>query len=416
MKTSATKRFLITIGLGILLFVSGTYFLTTRPIQIPGFSTSLQEKIAEKLPGEQGRETKEAKNKDVKQEKLERVKRNMARYKYFFRLMRDPATNKIPADIRNRELRYARTLPSAQQVRRRAKAKTPSIQAIDYNWKQTGPFDLGGRTRALAVDRRNSNIILAGGVSGGMWKSIDGGSSWQLTTPDLANFSVTDVAQDPNNPDTWYYASGEVIGNSANETGAAYYGDGLYKSTDNGNSWSLMPQASFNSTSNSIGKVSVFNTVSDIAISPTTGTVFISSVGFGIYRSTDGQSFSSNPVLGTAGEQLFCDVAVASDGTVAAVISEASFDDQQSSNSNHPNHNPGVFISNNDGQTWQEITPSTFPDTYRRSVLTFAPSNPNILYVLTLKGINDQTTNQGVSFHEFDLGAGTSEDRSKSNS
>lgn len=408
MNKNVTKRYFITIGLGILILVTGLLYVTNS-IQFPEYHTSLQEKVSEKLPGEEEREAEEAKEQKTEKEldKLDRAKMNMARYEYFFRLMRDPATNRIPQNIRNRELKFARTLPSAQQVRSRAKTQDPTIQAIDYTWQPTGPYDVGGRTRALGIDQRDPNIVLAGGVSGGMWKSTDGGANWQLTTPDLSNFSVTDVTQDPNNPDTWYYASGEVIGNSANETGAAYYGNGIYKSTDNGDSWSLMANAS----SNTVGLVDVFNTVSRIAVSPTTGTVFISSVGFGIYRSTDGQTFSSDPVLGTKGEQLFCDVTVASDGTVAAVISEASFDDQQSEDASHPNHNPGVFISNDDGQSWTKVTPSTFPDTYQRSVLAFAPNNPNILYVLTLKGIND-TSNQGVSFHMLDLGSGSSEDRS----
>jgi len=404
MKKSAIKHSLLILGLGILLFTTGIFFFSTNSIQFPEYASSLQEKVAEKLHGAEERE--EGKEKE-KQEKLNRAKMKMARYEYFFRLMRDPATNRIPPNIRNRELTFAKTLPTARQVKQRAKTKDPTIQAIDYNWQQTGPFDIGGRTRALAVDKRDPSVILAGGVSGGMWKSTDGGSSWHLTTPDLANFSVTDLAQDPKNPDTWYYTSGEVIGNSANETGAAFYGDGIYKSTDNGDSWSLMPQAS----SNVRGRTDVFNTVSSIAISPNSGTIFISSVGYGIFRSTDGRTFSSSPVLGTPHTQLFCDVAVASDGTVAAVMSEASFDDQKSENPSHPNHNPGVFISNNDGLNWTEITPSTFPDTYRRSVITFAPNDPNILYVLTLKGINDKS-NQGVSFHEIDLASGTSEDRS----
>lgn len=334
--------------------------------------------------------------------KMSRVEKNAAREEYFFKLMRNPATNEIPANIRNRELQFAKNLPSAEQAFQRAKTKKPSLQAINYNWLAAGPFDVGGRTRALGVDQRDPNIVLSGGVSGGMWKSTNGGDTWQLRTPDLANLSVTSIAQDPQNPDTWYYSSGEAIGNSAGATGAAYYGQGIYKSTDNGDTWSLMQQAS----STTQGRVDVFNTVSRIVVSPISGSVFIASTGFGIYRSTDGETFSDSPVLGTEGEQLFTDLAVASDGTIAAAISEASFDDQQSQDPNSPNHNPGIFIStpSSDGQrgSWIEITPENFPDTYRRSVLAFAPSNPDVLYVFTLKGANN-TSNQGVAFFKIDI-------------
>ena len=343
--------------------------------------------------------------------KLDRVEKKAARSEYFFKLMRDPSTNSIPENIRNRELHFAKTLPKLQQVQRRRKAKNPSFKAAEYLWQSAGPFDVGGRTRALAVDQRDPDILLAGGVSGGMWKSTNGGASWQLRTPDLANLSVTSVAQDPTNPDVWYYASGEVLGNSASASSSApYYGHGIYKSEDNGDTWSVIPQTA---TPTGISGLSIFNTVSRIAVSPTTGTVFISSNGYGIYRSTDGETFSG-PVLGTVGEPLFTDLAVASDGTVAATISEASFGDQASANPSN-SHNPGVFISNDDGQSWVDITPETYPETHQRSVVTFAPSNDNVLYVLTLKG-SGNNTHQGVSFHRIDMDWGnmtyTSDDRS----
>ncbi|MCW9705997.1 T9SS type A sorting domain-containing protein [Fodinibius salsisoli] len=383
MNKYATKRLLILAGVSLLLVLGGLfYFHSSSPKDISLLSAK--------------NENYEAKLSEL--DKMDRIEKKEARADYFFRLMRDPATNAIPENIRNRELDFARSLPSIQQLRSRAKAKNPSFQAVEYSWSSAGPFDLGGRTRALAADQRNPDILLAGGVSGGMWKSTNRGLSWQLRTPDLPNLSVTSVAQDPLNPDTWYYASGEVLGNSASATGAAYYGEGIYKSTDNGDSWSLLPQTNSSDIS---GLVAPFNTVSRIIVSPTTGSVFASSTGFGIYKSTDGETFSG-PILGTAGEQLFTDVAVASDGTLGAVISEAAFDDQQSTNPNTTNHTPGIFISTNDGSVWIDITPKDFPTTHRRSVLTFAPSNPDILYVLTLKGANNNT-NQGISFFKINI-------------
>lgn len=333
---------------------------------------------------------------------LDPVEMKKTRSEYFFNLLRDPAENEIPQNIRTRELAHAKGLPNRSDgFLRKGQA---GQAALDISWQLAGPSELGGRTRALAIDQRYSEIILAGGVSGGVWKSTDGGNTWQMRTDPDQNMSVSSIAQDPTNPDTWYYASGEING-SAGASGAPYYGRGIYKSTDNGNSWSLLTQAS----SDSYQYVDEFNTVSRIRVSPTTGTVFISSNGNGIYRSTDGQSFSSTP-LTTENEPLYCDVTVAPDGTVAAVISDASFSDSQSLSSG-ANHNAGVFVSNDDGQSWTEVTPGSFPGTHRRSVLAFAPSNPDILYVFTLKGAND-TSNQGVSFHKLDLNAGTSNDRS----
>lgn len=80
---------------------------------------------------------------------------------------------------------------------------------ISVHGKSIGPENIGGRTRALAIDvsDNTSNTILAGGVSGGMWRSTNGGTSWTRVTtlPQLA--SVTTLAQDTRSGKTniWYY-------------------------------------------------------------------------------------------------------------------------------------------------------------------------------------------------------------------
>jgi len=338
---------------------------------------------------------------------LDPIVTKRARAEYFFRLLRDPETNSIPPRIRSRELRFARTLPTRQQypITFGTESVSSTSSRLQFTWNSEGPLDIGGRTRALGIDQRDPNTIIAGAVSGGIWKSTDEGATWQLKTDPSQNFSVTSLAQDPTSPDTWYYASGEFRGNSATDRGfeAPYFGTGIYKSTDNGESWTQLPNTDSDATSFN----SEYDFISRIVVSPTTGTVLFSSNGFGVYRSIDGQTFSTTPVVGTEAEQIYADVAVAPNGDFAAVISGATFD----ANSTQPN-NPGVYISTDDGVTWTEITPSTFPTgAYRRSVVTFAPSDPNILYIFTLKA-EGETTNQGVSFHMIDRSDGTSEDRS----
>ena len=324
-----------------------------------------------------------------------------ARNNYFFKLLRDPKTNTIPEDIRRRELQHARSIPTLEEVNQRLKAQNPSfIPAQDYNWQLAGPNGVGGRTRALGIDQRNSNIIIAGGVSGGIWRSTNEGNSWTLRTPNAENFSVTSLAQDPTNPDTWYYTSGELIGNSANAPGAPYFGTGIFRSTDNGMNWSRIPGTEDDNTQFD----SQFDFVNRIIISPTSGSIFVASNGFGIFRSTNGTDFN-NLVLGGAGQHFHADVAVANDGTLVAILSTNDAGDSA--------NNPGIFISTDDGATWSEITPASFPSEYGRSVITFAPSDPDIIYVLSRK-FNDDT-NQGISFFKIDTSGGLpgiAEDRS----
>jgi len=383
MELNATKKALLTL---LLLFVAAIGYLSFNKLSHDLISDS-------------------SKIDHPDENEMSRVKMKKARNDYFFKILRNPATNQIPNNIRAREINHAKKLPSFKRIQQRKTKNITNQVAEGFNWQLSGPPATGGRTRALGIDQRNSDIIIAGGVSGGIWKSIDGGTNWELKTGVLENFSVTSLTQDPTNLDTWYYTSGEVTGNSASAPGASYSGTGIFKSTDNGESWTRI-----SSTEDQSGQFdSQFDYITRIKISPITGTIFTANNGFGIFRSTDSDTFD-NLVLGGTAEHLYADLDVASNGDLVAVLS--------SLNAKSPDEpatsDPGIFYSSDDGQNWSEITPGDFPSNHGRSVLSFAPSNPNIIYVFTNKEGDD--TNQGVSFFKIDISGGinnvVSEDRS----
>ena len=176
-----------------------------------------------------------------------------------------------------------RTLPTKEAIASKSGASNIAT------WTGRGPNNVGGRTRALAIDLdfdgASNRRILAGGVSGGMFLSEDNGATWRLTTGlgDLA--SVTAVAQDPISRNVWYYGTGELFGNSAsNGGGATFLGQGIFKSTDGGENWTQLP-ATTTGTLNSFDNI--FDRVWNLAVDPTTGNVFAAVFGF-IMRSTDG--------------------------------------------------------------------------------------------------------------------------------
>src|SRR5687768_6659224 len=160
---------------------------------------------------------------------------------YEFNMIKDPATGKIPEGIRDAELAQAHEILARQRLAGRMEAENA------YMFQ--GPNNLGGRTRGLAYDVRNgttNSVIMAGGVSGGIFKSTDDGASWVRKNPTGDLFNVTALAQDTRSSpataqDTWYYAGGEFTGNSASEVGASYRGKGVYKSADNGETWTHLP-------------------------------------------------------------------------------------------------------------------------------------------------------------------------------
>jgi photosystem II stability/assembly factor-like uncharacterized protein len=277
------------------------------------------------------------------------------------RLM-DPATGKIPENIRTAELDYATTLPSSGVSR-----------ASTYNYALRGPFNVGGRIRAVAYDVSNPTVVLAGGVSGGIWRSINGGQAWTKVTQSEEFQNVSCLVQDKRagKTTTWFYGTGESMGNSASRSSSAhYYGNGIYKSTDGGKTWKHLA---------STGGMDVRNTgewsiVRNLAIdnSNPSGTELYAATNGIIKRSADGGD-TWETVLGNYNSgSNWCDVAVTSAGVVYATI--------QTGGGSSPagiyrsaTGNPGSFV---------QILPSGLMSGYQRVVIGIAPSNENVVYFL----------------------------------
>ena len=121
---------------------------------------------------------------------------------------------------------FAKTLPKSNSINK-------------ASWLHRGPYNVGGRTRALAMDILDENILFAGGASGGMFRSTDGGQSWEMTTDPNQLHNVTCVSQDKRvgKENIWYFGSGELTGSSASGGEAYYGGNGIYKSVNGGLSW-----------------------------------------------------------------------------------------------------------------------------------------------------------------------------------
>lgn len=296
----------------------------------------------------------------------EKIESRKARDNHFFQMTRDPKTNSVPVSARAREIAYSKKLER--------NFKTNSNNVDLFNWQEAGPNVVGGRTRAFALDISDAsgNTMLAGGVTGGVWKSTNGGNSWTQTSNPNENLSITSIAQDPTNTNVWYYSAGEFRGSDGKNT-PTYFGTGIWRSTDGGDSWT-------NLTSNRPGVGdeswnSAYDFITTIKVSPTTGDVFIATNGFGLYKSTDGQFF--NNVYGSVGAHRFIDFDIDSEGNIIMIASE---------NTAGGSGTPGVFYSTNDGVSWSNITPSSFPSTYQRSVVDFAPSNEDIAFIFTNTG------------------------------
>ncbi|MFY0652953.1 MAG: flagellar basal body rod modification protein [Cyclobacteriaceae bacterium] len=307
----------------------------------------------------------------------------LKRFNFENRQLIDPATGKIPFGIHKREAEFVNKIPSVESgvVRGNFRTKTD-------DWTLAGPSNVGGRTRALALDILNENIIIAGGVSGGMWRSENAGLSWSRTShPSVIN-STSCVVQDtrPGKESIWYHGTGELRGNSPRASGAPYRGDGIFKSTDGANTWEVLPstasdlESEFNSP---------FNYVWNMAINPIRTDIdeVYAAIYGGIIRSQDGgitwQTVLGADLLDLPDDADLNDEAVAfytnvistPKGIFYATLSVFTNDGNKPSGK-------GIFRSS-DGNNWVNITPRGFAPFHQRTVMAYAPSDENTVYFLT---------------------------------
>ncbi|PQJ26865.1 hypothetical protein BSZ35_18215 [Salinibacter sp. 10B] len=286
-----------------------------------------------------------------------------ARLRYRWMRLRNPKTGRIPEDIREKELVFAKSMRTG------VNRKTSS-------WAPRGPANVGGRSRAVSYDRTDTNgeTILAAGASGGMWRTTDGGQTWNRTFTKSQRPNVTTVIQDPRTgkEDVWYAGTGEYYGTASyTARGAFYRGDGIYKSTDGGQTWSPLS----NTTSEETDFDSVFDYVYRVRVDPSNTTndeIYAATYG-GIQRSTDGGSSWTTVLSGLSGDQTsITDLAVTTSGVVYATMSS-------------DGDTRGLYRST-DGTNWTEITPSGWPsgqDTYFRTVVDINPSDESEVWFLS---------------------------------
>jgi hypothetical protein len=327
-----------------------------------------------------------------------------ARWQYEYDILKDPKTGKIPRNAFEEEMKQAMRLPVSQESGSVQNGVATNGETTPTNnvYLKAGPNNIGGRTRAFVLDKRfngtTNRVMIAGCVSGGIMRSADAGTTWTLVTPSAQIHSLTALAQDPRagKEDTWYAGSGESLGNSASASGAFFFGNGIFKSTDNGLSWT--PLSSTQSTLESFN--SAFDIIHKIVVHPITGDVYVAGQN-SIQRSQDGGT-TWTAVKGTLGGNTATgntDIVIKADGSkIYAAFHLKNTIDRGVWESTSGNTGTWTAIAGNTAETPAGFKQNIGASNWGRILMTLAPSNNNILYVMYENG-----SSVGATTAEADL-------------
>jgi photosystem II stability/assembly factor-like uncharacterized protein len=241
-------------------------------------------------------------------------------------------------------------------------------------WSWLGPGNIGGRTRTLVIDPQQTQTMYTGGVSGGVWKTTNGGAAWRPTGDTLANIAINSLVMDPRDNKTLYAGTGEgYFREVVRGTGLPLRGGGIFVSTDAGESWSILEST----------RTSDFHFVNDLFVSSVDTNRIYAATRAGVFRSSDaGQSWTRILTVDAAGGCLdlaarpgaASDYLYASCGTLAQATVYRNVDAAAEG-------------------AWSAVLSE--PDMGRTSIAV-APSNPDVVYALSAGNGSGAASYQGL--------------------
>jgi photosystem II stability/assembly factor-like uncharacterized protein len=282
-------------------------------------------------------------------------------------------------------------------------------QQIDSNlysglrWRMIGPFR-AGRENAVSGVVGQPDTFYFGSVGGGVWKTTNAGRSWNPIFDSASSASIGAIGVSASNPSVVYVGTGE-----ADMRDSIQYGDGMWKSSDAGKTWTHVGLEN----TKQIGRVLVDPKNPNVVFAAVLGNAYQSSPDRGVYRSKDGGAtwqkiLFKNDDVGAIDLQF--------DPANSQVIYAALWNVRRPpwfiyTPANGPGG--GIFKSTDGGTTWKEIDEGIPADGRGRIGISVSPANHNRIYAVVDAFVNDKehpedatkTKNFGGVFRSDDAGA-----------
>lgn len=239
--------------------------------------------------------------------------------------------------------------------------------------RNIGPGAMSGRITAIVCDPERPEVIYAGAASGGVWRSVSGGTHWEPIFDSAPTQSIGAIAINPKNPDEIWVGTGE--GNPRNSQN---FGAGIFKSIDGGKKWMQMGLEK----TRTIHRIIVHRDNPDIVFAASLGSASGPNEDRGVFKSTDGgrtwrKVLYVNDLTGCA--DLVADPS--NPNKLFAAMWEYR---RWPWFFNSGGKGSGLYVSYDGGETWTRRTDKDgLPEgDLGRIGLAVAPSNPAVVYAL----------------------------------
>ena len=256
---------------------------------------------------------------------------------------------------------------------------------------------MSGRFTDIAVNESNPYEFYAAAATGGLWKTTDNGVTWKAVWENQPVNSIGCVTVDQRNPQTIWIGSGEATNRQSSG-----WGDGVYKSTDGGATWS---NVGLRSTAR-IARIVVDPKNSDVIYVAAPGHLWGPNAERGLYKSTDGGR-SWNPILAKDEDTGAVDVAI--DPTDSRIVYAAMYQHRRTP-FGFVGGGPGsgLYKSTDAGVTWTQLRDGLPDGTIGRISISIYAKDPRIVYVSVEKGLRYTSS---ISYDKRLGGVYRSEDR-----
>jgi photosystem II stability/assembly factor-like uncharacterized protein len=294
---------------------------------------------------------------------------------------------------------FGLTLLAAPSINTTSSA-VPGDPFAGLRMRHLGPATMSGRITEIAVNESNTYEFYAAAATGGLWKTTDNGVTWKPVFEDQAVNSIGTVTVDQRNPQTVWVGTGEATNRQSSG-----WGDGVYKSTDGGASWTNVGLRN----SMRIARIAVDPANSDVVYVAAPGHLWGPNPERGLYKTTDGGR-NWTKILGSDDSTGVVDIAI--DPSDSRILYAATYQHRRTP-FGFVGGGPAnaLYKSTDAGATWTRLANGLPTGTIGRVSISIYRKDPRIVYVSVEKGLRYTSS---ISYDKRLGGVYRSEDKGES--